>query len=141
MRRPGACSEPRADVAPAEVEPRRTFPRGTLEGSLNEMIREAVREVLREELRSLRSSSASEPKACSEFIAVRDAARIAGVDAATIRRWQQQGLIASYKAGRLNRVKVAELHAYLRRDVGKKDQPDLEEAARAILGCGTRRST
>ncbi len=112
----------------------RAYPEGTLEGCLREMLREMLREVVREEIAAHRAEPA--PEGGGEYVPVHVAAGVVGVDPATIRRWQKSGAIGRYKAGRENRVKLSELHAYLARDARPDESPDVDALARRILADG-----
>jgi excisionase family DNA binding protein len=77
------------------------------EDALRALIREAVREAVREEL-------AARPAAPGEYVSVADAARIAAVSPGTVRDWLRAGRLTTYQAGRVKRLRVADLETFLR---------------------------
>jgi excisionase family DNA binding protein len=98
------------------------------ERALRDLIAAEVRKVVREEI--ARGSGAT---AGDDYLAVKDAARIASVATDTIRDWIKNGSLGRYHAGRVLRVKRSELHELLARPpaLGATDTP--EAAARAYL--------
>lgn len=69
---------------------------------LRSLIREELRGVIREEL-------GRAPARAGEYVSVREAARVAGVAPQTIRVWMKAGRLSECHAGRVLRVRRAEL--------------------------------
>jgi excisionase family DNA binding protein len=109
-----------------------------LEAALRRVVADTVRQVLREELGSmLRNALAVAPAGQDHgddrYISVKAAAQLVGVRTETIRSWLQAGSFPAYRAGRILRIRRAELESYLAR---KDDGPlklDPEAMAREIL--------
>ncbi len=109
-----------------------------------------LRSMLREELRPLHEQIAGLRAALDErgrptaddLLAVKDAARLASVSVSTIRGWIREGHLSRHGAGRLLRVRRADVLALLTAspsETGPHASAD-EQAAR-ILGRGRARST
>ena len=118
--------------------------------SLDEAIRAAVREAVREELLALRAVQRAAPPApppsatTDGYVSTAEAAQIADVRPATVRTWIRQGHLRGHRAGRLVRVRLDELRAYLARATNDREGViDLDARARDILarprGQATRR--
>jgi excisionase family DNA binding protein len=122
--------------------------------TLDEALRAAVREVVREELLALRGAQPPAPAvppartstaATSEYVSTAEAAALACVRPATVRTWIRQGRLRGHRAGRLVRVRLDELRAYLARATCDREGViDLDARARDILtrprGQATRRN-
>jgi excisionase family DNA binding protein len=78
---------------------------------VREVVREEVRLVLREEIAGMRGQTAASG-AC-EYLAVSEAAEVAGVHEATIRAWIAQGQLPGHRAGRHHRVRRDELQRFM----------------------------
>lgn len=91
----------------------------TLDDQLRAMIADAVRAEVAKQL-----AAAREP---DEYLSTAEAARLAGVAAGTVRRWIREGRLAEHRAGRVVRVRRADLEAFLRD--GRRDRADEPEAA------------
>jgi excisionase family DNA binding protein len=120
--------------------------------TLDEVLRAAVREVVREELHAAMATNALPPASTptttatatppGEFLSTTQAGAIAGVRPATVRAWIQQGHLREHRAGRLVRVKLDELRAFLARaTTGRAEVIDLDSRARDILARPRGRST
>jgi excisionase family DNA binding protein len=98
------------------------------EEALRALIATEVRKVVREEL-----ARGGAMVADDDYVAVKEAARIASVATDTVRDWIKNGSLGRYHAGRVLRVKRSELHALLARppSLGVMETP--EAAARAYL--------
>lgn len=121
--------------------------------TLDEALRAAVREAVREELLALQAVQPPAPAAppthtpsaaSREYVSTAEAAQIAGVRPATVRAWIRQGHLRGLRAGRLVRVRLDELRAYLARATNDREGViDLDARARDILvrprGQATRR--
>ena len=112
---------------------------GSLEAELRnllvEVIRQEVPSIVREELRRLANLPAH-PAAgtpVSEYLTAEDAGEIAGVRAATVRRWVHRGELPGHYSGRLLRVRLDELRAYLARDRGTGEALDMESRVSDVL--------
>lgn len=88
----------------------------TLEEQIRETVRTVVREELRQALAELRPNSA-------ELLSVEEAAELAGVNPATVRKWMRQGL-RRHGAGRVWRVLRSDLLAWL--ESGARQAPQGE---------------
>jgi excisionase family DNA binding protein len=73
-----------------------------------------LREIIHEEVQSaVLQVMGTKPAAAGEFVSAAEAARIASVSSQTIRAWIRSGKLATYKAGRVLRVKRTELEDFL----------------------------
>lgn len=108
-----------------------------MSGLLDEAFRGIIREVVREEVRqALREQAPKVPEqnaATNEYLTVREAGLRARVDEATIRTWMRRGVLGTYRAGRVYRVKADELDRYLGRQAAPAPTADLRQRARAFL--------
>lgn len=77
--------------------------------SLEETIRAIVRDELARAERERTAASSSD-----EYLSTGDAAKLADVASGTIRRWIREGKLTEHRAGRLVRIKRADLEEYLR---------------------------
>lgn len=69
-----------------------------------------------------------------EYLTTGAAAKLASVAPGTLRRWIREGRLTGHKAGRVVRVRRAELEQLLR-DGGRRDEePSPEELARRAFG-------
>lgn len=66
------------------------------------------------------------------------AAEIAHVNPNSIRNWIRRGELREYRAGRLVRVRLAELHRYLARPAETTAAVNVEEAVQRMLAKGRR---
>lgn len=112
--------------------------------------RDVVRDAVREETRELRELvrglltdphrragggpvGAGEPR----YLTPGDAARMACVQVQTIQRWVRAGKLRGHRAGRVLRIRLDDLQAFLARGPGTGETlsgADLEARAAAILG-------
>jgi excisionase family DNA binding protein len=73
-----------------------------------------LREIIHEEVQSaVLQVMGKKPAAAGEFVSAAEAAKIASVSSQTIRAWIRSGKLATYKAGRVLRVKRTELEEFL----------------------------
>jgi excisionase family DNA binding protein len=91
----------------------------TLEATIRELVRVEVRRALADVTRP------------DEYLSTRGAAAFADVAPGTIRRWIREGRLAGHRAGRVVRVKRADLERLLR-EGGRRDE-DLTPEALADL--------
>jgi excisionase family DNA binding protein len=73
------------------------------------------------------------------YVSTTDAAKIVGVTVGTIQAWVRQDRLRGYRAGRLLRIKVEDLHAFMTR-APAGEVVDLEAVAQRIMLAGGRRS-
>lgn len=85
--------------------------------ALETELRDMIREVVREEIRAVLVEAKGE-----EFLSTDAAAKLAGVEPGTIRRWIRQHRLSDNRAGRMVRVLRSELEAMLR--AGRKHAND-----------------
>lgn len=105
----------------------------TIEDLIRGAVRDELRTVVREEVRAA-VEGIHGPPVVGEFVSVKDAAKIAGVNPATVRAWIHRGALGQFGGGRVIRVKVSELHTYLGRQTGKPSSEDeVEQRAQDIL--------
>jgi excisionase family DNA binding protein len=87
-----------------------------------------IRELVRDELRKLASPPAD------EYMSTHDAAKLADVARGTIRRWVKSGKLPGHWAGRLVRVKRADLERLLRDGKPRNDSSTPEQRASRKYG-------
>ena len=117
-----------------------------LETVIRTLIREEVSHVVADtlvpQLRELKTRLGPSAANCDIYdkerlLSVDDAASFVGVRASTIRDWIHRGVLRSCRAGRLLRVRLADLHAYLARstELGSSgtDNINVEAIADSIL--------
>ena len=119
----------------------------SLDGAMRDFIRAVVEELrpavledLRRLLREERPGQVpppNDPGTIEEvFVSAARAAQIAGVQPAAVRRWIACGELPCHHAGRLLRVRLDELKAFLARPTDKRTDAgaiDLDARARSIL--------
>ncbi len=93
-------------------------------------LRELVRRIVREEVGPLLADAAR----VDEFLSTRAAARFADVATGTIRRWIREGRLVGHRAGRVVRVRRADLESLLRE--GRRKTPELTPEQRALRDFG-----
>lgn len=111
--------------------------------TLDEAIRITVKQAVASELDDLRQAIASlkaslqttsAPAAPHDYVDAAEAAAIAGVKAQTVRRWIARGELRAHRAGRLLRVRVDELRAFLAKSPASgPTEPDDELLARRLF--------
>ena len=114
------------------------MPEGTLDMVLRDIVRQVVREelppILRQELAPVVRAEAAPPpqEDARTYLTAKAAAEIVGVHPTAIRRWVWRGVLPGYRAGRLMRVRLDELKAFLARP---PEEPacDVDERAQQIL--------
>jgi len=106
----------------------------TIDAAIRELVRDVVRDVVREEMVALSTRcNDGETDAPSDYVSAKTAAAIADVNEETIRVWVRRGALPAYWAGRLLRIKRADLDRFMATG-GDGEDVDVEEAARRILG-------
>lgn len=111
--------------------------------SLDDAIRETVKKAvaselddLRKSIDALKASIAANPAPAGphDYVDAAEAAAIAGVKAQTVRRWIARGELRGHRAGRLLRVRVDELRAFLAKaSPPGPGEPDDELLARRLF--------
>jgi excisionase family DNA binding protein len=96
------------------------------------LIADIAREVIREELVNVTAPADS-------YLSTQDAAELADVSTGTIRRWIREGKLPPHRAGRLVRVRRAELERMMtdsghRRSAAKNAHESPEDRARRMFG-------
>ena len=104
-------------------------------------LREVVRQILtadegRRLVRDLVRAELEAARAPAEFLSVQRAAEVADVAAGTIRRWIREGRIEGHRAGRVLRVKRADLEALLAAGGARRHELTPEELADRAFGGG-----
>ncbi len=84
-----------------------------IEDAFRALVRDVVRSELPEILRQLRVTQADANADPGRYLTMREAGRFASVAAGTVRRWVRDGQLPGYGSGRLSRVKLGELDAFL----------------------------
>lgn len=106
----------------------------TIDAAIRDLVRDVVRDVVREEMVALSNRCAdSETDAPSEYLSAKTAAAIVDVNEETVRVWVRRGALPAYWAGRLLRIKRADLDRFMATG-GDGEDFDVEEAAMRILG-------
>lgn len=103
--------------------------RGNPPPSIEQTIRALVVDVVRDELARMKTSSA----ALDVYMTVAEAAELARVAPATIRKWLRAGRLVRHSAGADARVKRSDLERLLR-SPGKPSQLTPEQMARRDFG-------
>jgi excisionase family DNA binding protein len=105
-----SCAPPAPGRLAARPAPRSPTMRAESEHApiqLAEAFRPLISEVVREEL------AKQQPAAPDVFLSTRAAAAVAGVASGTIRRWVEEGRLTGHRAGRVLRIRRAELEQQL----------------------------
>ena len=119
----------------------------SLEGPMRDLVRsiveelrpavlEDMRRLLREELSAQRAAPNNRDAVHDTFLSSAQAAEVAGVQPAAVRRWIARGDVPSHRAGRLVRVRLDDLKAFLARPTGSPSAGgpiDLDARAGRIL--------
>lgn len=110
---------------------------GDLETALRALVSEVVRteleRALSPALKALENVRAHAGPSESAYLTPKEAANIARVNQRTILDWVAAGKLRRYQAGRLTRIKSAELHAYLERCGSADEVDDGADRAEEIL--------
>ena len=99
---------------------RRVLEGGEVVTSLDEGLRALVAELVRAEV----DKRVAELRQPAEFLSPQAAGQLAGVADGTVRRWIREGRLAGHRAGRVLRVRRADLERLLR-DGGDASPEDL----------------
>ncbi|MCU0293356.1 MAG: helix-turn-helix domain-containing protein [Thermoanaerobaculaceae bacterium] len=112
---------------------------GLLEAALRALLVKVIRQelpaILREELQR-HAYPEARPAATApvnEYLTADEAGKVAGVRAATVRRWVYRGELPGHYSGRLLRVRRDELKAYLARDRGTSEPVDMDRRVTQLL--------
>jgi excisionase family DNA binding protein len=100
------------------------------EDGLEAKFRVLIAEVVREEIARAFPMSTHH----DEYLSTVDAGALAGVAAGTIRRWIREGRLAGHRAGRLVRVRLADLERLLSDGHRRATEMSPEELARRDFG-------
>jgi len=104
--------------------------------TIEETIKAAVRDAMREALADLRAlAQPTAPAAATtgpRYLTSEAAAEIAGVKPGTIRRWLGSGRLPTHHAGRMLRVRLDELQAFMAAGEASDEPTDDEVDARAF---------
>jgi excisionase family DNA binding protein len=99
----------------------------TIDATLRTMIVQIVRDEM------ARAAASAAPR--DEYLSPRAAGAVAQVAAGTVRRWVREGKLAGHHAGRVLRVRRADLEALLRRPRAiSVDHVEPEALARRLFG-------
>jgi excisionase family DNA binding protein len=119
-----------------------------LDEAVRSLVRDEVRTVLRDELRAIlreellaalkqrhvdRQSDIVGDPSQERYVDAVEAGTIAGVRPSTVRSWVERGHLKGYRSGRLLRVRLDELKAYLGRSTAGADVVNIEGRVRAML--------
>jgi excisionase family DNA binding protein len=111
--------------------------------SIDSAIRDAVREVVREEVRAaiseLLPAAPAKSSVSSEYLSIDEAAKVARLHHTTIRAWIKDGSLTAFRAGRVYRIRRADLDARLTMQAADATAVAVEERATAILTKRARR--
>jgi excisionase family DNA binding protein len=111
--------------------------------TLDDAIRETVQKAVAHEMEDLRRSiealkdsiRAVQGEPPAEYLGADEAAKVAGVQPQTVRRWVARGQLRGHRAGRLVRVRADELRAFLAAGgAGGCEPPNDELLARRVFG-------
>ena len=76
----------------------------------------------------------AKPTMAGEYLSTDDAAAVAGVSAASIRAWAKLGRLTVYKAGRLLRIKRADLEDMMRGGASAESTERTDQIVARMLG-------
>jgi excisionase family DNA binding protein len=106
------------------------------EAALRKLIADVVREELQRAVAELRTTIAAETErrpTDDEFIDVQGAAELVGLHQSTIRDWIHSGRLQSYRAGRVYRIRTADVKSALERTTPEVQDGDIERMAKELL--------
>lgn len=106
---------------------------GMLEEFLFQNIRKIVREEVRSAIADLTQHSAAKPDTGTDYLSIDEAAKIARLHHSTIREWIKDGSLKAYRAGRVYRIRRADLDERLTSKVADPVAVKIEERVTAIL--------
>ena len=114
----------------------------TPESQLLDLVREALQEELEKFqaklIADINRCGHSQPTALPRYLAPEQAAGIAGVRSETVRTWIRKGELPGHQAGRLLRIRLDELEAYLSRGqrdwLGGPDEDSDGARVRSLVG-------
>jgi excisionase family DNA binding protein len=115
---------------------------GMMEEFLFQNIRRIVREEVRAALAEAAASHATRTTTTSndEYLSVSEAAKVARLHHGTIREWIKDGSLKSCRAGRVYRIRRADLDSRLAASVVEPEAAKVEECVSAILAKQARRA-
>ncbi len=102
--------------------------RGAIRAELNTLFEEKIRPLLEAPSPKTAPARIDAPL----YVSPAEAAKMVGVTAGTVQAWVRTKQLRGYKAGRLLRIKVEDLHEFMNRSVAG-EVIDLDAAARRIM--------
>jgi excisionase family DNA binding protein len=113
-------------------------PPSTRLGMMEEFLFQNIRRIVREEVRSalaefVEKSPASSTEGTPEYLSIDEAAGIARLHHSTLREWIKDGSLKAYRAGRVYRIRRADLDERLTAKVAEPVAVAVEERVTAIL--------
>jgi excisionase family DNA binding protein len=132
------CPKCRLDPANVDwtetVEDRELPPRfGTMEEFLFQNIRRIVREEVRGALADLLPRHAAQKDSAEGYLSISEAAAIAGMHHSTLREWIKDGSLKAFRAGRVYRIRRADLDERLTAKVADPVSDEIEKRVGVIL--------
>src|SRR6185312_14787504 len=107
-----------------------------LDTALRELIADVVREELHRAFAELRTTIAAQAERGpidDGFVDVQGAAKLVGLHPSTVRDWIHSGRLKSYRAGRVYRIRVADVKAALEHTTPDVQDVDLDRMAKELL--------
>ena len=132
------CPKCRLDPANVDwtetVEDRDLSPRfGTMEEFLFQNIRRIVREEVRGAIADLLPKHAGQKESGAGYLSISEAAEIAGMHHSTLREWIKDGSLKAFRAGRVYRIRRADLDERLTAKVAEPVSDGIEKRVSVIL--------
>ena len=133
------CPKCRRDPANIDwVEAPEDRPPTTRLGTMEEFLFQNIRRIVREEVRGALAEMLDKPAvtssdAAAEYLSIEEAASIARLHHSTLREWIKDGSLKAYRAGRVYRIRRADLDQRLTAKVAEPVAVAVEERVTAIL--------
>ena len=132
-----ACRTDPANVDWIEAADDRPPPSTRL-GMMEEFLFQNIRRIVREEVRGALAEMLDKPStaagdAASEYLSIDEAASIARLHHSTLREWIKDGSLKAYRAGRVYRIRRADLDDRLTAKVADPVAVAVEERVSAIM--------
>lgn len=113
-------------------------------GFMEEFLFQNIRRIVREEVRSAISemidNQAPKPDIGADYLSIDEAAKIARLHHSTLRQWIKDGTLKAFRAGRVYRIRRADLDERLTAKVADPISLKVEERVSAILAKRARRA-